>query len=173
MTPTAFEKSQMLQDPATSNGRLELYHAAIKAISKKRNLDFADLFGLHVGFATLSPDFPPLTENGIHLSEAGYRKATSLFERALNIKGFSTKENTLQNTDSLRKAIIEKNKLYFYRWRPQNETYLFGFRKHEQGKNAKEIAEFDPLIAKAEEEIDRLKKVKTPREQIVPVEKKK
>ena len=36
--------------------------------------------------------------------------------------------------EQLRQTIIEKNKLYFYRWRPQNETYLFGFRKHEQGQ---------------------------------------
>jgi lysophospholipase L1-like esterase len=59
--------------------------------------------------------------------------------------------------ERLRKAIIAKNRLYFYRWRPQNETYLFGFRKHEQGKNAKEIVEFDPLIAKAEAAIAKLR----------------
>ena len=41
--------------------------------------------------------------------------------------------------EALRRAIIAKNRLYFYRWRPQNETYLFGFRKHEQGNNAREI----------------------------------
>src|SRR5262249_17380705 len=57
----------------------------------------------------------------------------------------------------LRQAIIEKNRLYFYRWRPQNETYLFGFRKHEQGKNAREIPQFDPLVAKQEAEIARLR----------------
>ena len=51
--------------------------------------------------------------------------------------------------EPLRVAIVAKNELFFYRWRPQNETYLFGFRKHEQGNNAKEIAEFDPLVAKA------------------------
>ena len=52
--------------------------------------------------------------------------------------------------EALRKAIIAKNRLYFYRWRPQNETYLFGFRKHEQGNNAREIPEFDPLVAEKE-----------------------
>src|SRR5204863_2247236 len=58
----------------------------------------------------------------------------------------------------LRATIIRKNELFFHRWRPANSTYLFGFRKHEQGQNAKEIPEFDPLIEKAEAEIDRLKK---------------
>jgi len=59
--------------------------------------------------------------------------------------------------EALRQAIIAKNQLYFYRWRPQNETYLFGFRKHEQGQNAREIPQFDPLIAAREAEIFRLR----------------
>ena len=55
-------------------------------------------------------------------------------------------------------AIIRKNALFFHRWRPANETYLFGFRKREQGQNAVEIPKFDPLIEAAEAEIERLKK---------------
>src|SRR5439155_6089598 len=45
----------------------------------------------------------------------------------------------LEQAAKLRQTIIDKNRLYFYRWRPQNETYLFGFRKQEQGQNAREI----------------------------------
>ena len=59
--------------------------------------------------------------------------------------------------EALRLAINAKNQLYFYRWRPQNETYLFGFRKYEQGQNAREIPLFDPLVAAKEAEIARLK----------------
>ena len=62
----------------------------------------------------------------------------------------------VRQVEALRAAINRKNLLYFHRWRPQNETYLFGFRKHEQGKNAAELAAFDPLIAEAEAEIARL-----------------
>ncbi len=64
-----------------------------------------------------------------------------------------------EQAEQLRLAIIRKNELYFHRWRPQNVTYLFGFRKHEQGQNAKEIVQFDPLIA-AEEKL--IRKLKTP-----------
>jgi lysophospholipase L1-like esterase len=60
--------------------------------------------------------------------------------------------------ERLRKTINEKNRLYFYRWRPQNETYLFGFRKHEQGNNAREIPLFDPLVDAKEKEIAALRK---------------
>ncbi|WP_422930627.1 SGNH/GDSL hydrolase family protein [Singulisphaera sp. PoT] len=55
--------------------------------------------------------------------------------------------------EALRTLINEKNLLYFHRWRPQNETYLFGFRKHEQGNNAREIPLFDPLVEEKEREI--------------------
>jgi hypothetical protein len=60
--------------------------------------------------------------------------------------------------EQLRVTIVAKNRLYFHRWRPQNETYLFGFRKHEQGQNAREIPQFDPLVAAKEKEIAQLRK---------------
>jgi hypothetical protein len=63
----------------------------------------------------------------------------------------------LAQTEKLRQTIIAKNRLYFYRWRPENETYLFGFRKYEQGQNAREIPQFDPLIAEKEKEIAKLR----------------
>jgi hypothetical protein len=69
----------------------------------------------------------------------------------------------LQQVEKLHQTIVAKNELYFHRWRPQNETYLFGFRKHEQGKNAREIPLFDPLVAEKEAEIAKL---------AVPVERK-
>jgi len=66
-------------------------------------------------------------------------------------------------------AIRRKNELYFHRWRPQNETYLFLFRKHEQGNNAVEIPQFDELVEDVEKEIDQLK---TPKRITVLVEQK-
>ncbi len=60
--------------------------------------------------------------------------------------------------EMMRKLILEKNRQYFHRWRPQNETYLLGFRKHEQGQNARELPQFDPIVAAKEEEIYKLNK---------------
>jgi len=57
----------------------------------------------------------------------------------------------------LRQLIAEKNELFFHRHRPQNETYLFLFRKHEQGNNAVEIPMFDPLIEEKEKQIAELR----------------
>lgn len=70
--------------------------------------------------------------------------------------------------EQLRAAILAKNQLYFHRWRPQNETYLFGFRKHEQGQNAREIPQFDPLVAGKEEKILKLSSPRTHIYEITP-----
>jgi len=72
--------------------------------------------------------------------------------------------------EKLRQAILKKNELYFHRWRPQNETYLYLFRKHEQGNNAREIPQFDPLVEKMEEKIARLRIPVAHRYELVRVE---
>lgn len=64
----------------------------------------------------------------------------------------------LDQVERLRETINAKNTLFFHRWRPQNITYLFGFRKYEQGQNAVEIPRFDPLVEAKEREIARLRK---------------
>jgi lysophospholipase L1-like esterase len=75
---------------------------------------------------------------------------------------------SLDQAEKLRRTIVEKNRLYFERWRPENETYLFGFRKHEQGQNAKEIPQFDEFVARKEAEIARLRKPVPHTYQLVP-----
>lgn len=54
---------------------------------------------------------------------------------------------------SLVDKIVEKEELFFHRHRPQNETYLLLFRKHEQGNNAVELEQFDPLVDAADQAI--------------------
>ncbi|MBI1842632.1 MAG: hypothetical protein HYR88_17475 [Verrucomicrobia bacterium] len=73
-----------------------------------------------------------------------------------------------RQAEALRAAIVKKNELFFHRWRPENSTYLFLFRKGEQGRNAKEIPEFDPLIAEQERMIAELRGPKAHRCEIVP-----
>jgi len=58
-----------------------------------------------------------------------------------------------EQAEAVRREVVRKNREFFYRWRPQNETYLFGFRKHEQGQNAREIPQFDPIVEEAEKRI--------------------
>jgi lysophospholipase L1-like esterase len=222
-----------LPDPTKHNKDLCLYADAIKEVSKKRKATFVDLYAL-LGDPAKEKG---ATENGIHLTDHGYRWAAEglmkglghgerwsirldvdakkvldargakaewlpkakkaallvkvteglyfLGERKLALDGLPKGKGARVWADDgglltsaeewgkghelpldgkiaraaaarlgkLRQAIVDKNELYFHRWRPQNETYLFGFRKSEQGKNAVEIPKFDPLIEKKEKEI--------------------
>lgn len=59
--------------------------------------------------------------------------------------------------EQLRRTVVAKNFDFFNFWRPDNDTYIFGYRKHEQGRNAVEIPRFEPLVAAKEAEITKLR----------------
>jgi lysophospholipase L1-like esterase len=152
-TPLPFEQNKSLPDPAVRNESLHLYADAIRRIATKRQVALADLLAESASIYE-APRKVPLTENGMHLGRLGYYALSGAFIRSLKFTPTSGGGAFLE----LSKAVAEKNQLFFYRWRPQNETYLFGFRKHEQGRNAKEVAEFDPLVHKSEEKIEQILK---------------
>ncbi|QDU21387.1 SGNH/GDSL hydrolase family protein [Urbifossiella limnaea] len=126
---------------------LALYAESVKKVAAARGLALVDLF------TALQPTFSQttFTENGVHPTADGFRDTAAGFLTAV---GGAPRTLEWKQLDALRIAVVAKNELFFHRWRPQNETYLFGFRKHEQGKNAKEIAEFDPLVATAETAVE-------------------
>lgn len=74
-----------------------------------------------------------------------------------------------EQAHQLMQSIQKKNRMYFYQYRPQNETYLVGFREYEQGNNARELDLLDPLIGEMENDIGRLR---VPREMRVQVTRK-
>jgi lysophospholipase L1-like esterase len=90
--------------------------------------------------------------DGRHTLKASDKETLTL-SREQWAKGAPVDFIDYEQFEKLRQTIVEKNKLYFYRWRPQNVTYLFLFRKHEQGQNAAEIPQFDPLVEAKEKEI--------------------
>jgi lysophospholipase L1-like esterase len=63
----------------------------------------------------------------------------------------------VEQEEKLRELIVAKNFDFFNFWRPDNDTYIFGYRKHEQGRNAVEIPRFEPLVAAKEAEIAKLR----------------
>lgn len=139
-----------LPDPAQHNATLEAIGGALQTLANERG-------GYYVTLLTAQPgNAPQLTDNGIHPTPEGMSHVAAHIGEQL---GWNA--NT-QGNEALRTAIQRKNELFFHRWRPQNQTYLFGFRKHEQGQNAKEIPMFDPLIDAAEAEIDQIKRGKAP-----------
>ena len=134
--------------------RLETYVAGIAGIARERNLLFINLNDV-----LPVKEAQPLTSNCVHLTADGYQQlAIALSKRFLPPRDLPADYLDSNNGEKLRQAIIAKNELFFHRHRPQNETYLFLFRKHEQGNNAVEVSQFDPLIESKEEAIARLRK---------------
>jgi putative heme-binding domain-containing protein len=251
VSPIKHEKlPSPLPDPAKHNEQLTAYGAALEKLAAERKAEFVNLFHT-LDNAMVLPPHEPLTDNGIHLTDYGYRRAAEMVAMGLfwknpawrfgiqvdgnlrpggygatvisHSKGSNWAKAVTQNerldvppwkpgetpksvrtpanriqilgiqpgnydfkvdgqfvrtiTDKdllpgwivsegpqfdqaelLRETIVKKNELFFHRWRPQNNTYLFLFRKHEQGQNAKEIPEFDPLIEREEQKIGILRR---------------
>jgi lysophospholipase L1-like esterase len=235
-------------DPTQHNEALRLYTDAIAKIAKERGARFIDLFDPLVPADTSNEKAQRrFTENGIHLTPAGYFKAALEIERqlgygprewrvavdtgtgvveavnakveklqsdhaptfkivpellpvpagvgsgdepsrigVLKVTGLSAGERALRSTktvvkasaerwakgveitsaddptvqrvEKLRKLLVGKNVQYFNKYRPANETYIFLFRKGEQGRNAVEIPQFDAPIAQLEAEVAKLRK---------------
>jgi putative heme-binding domain-containing protein len=156
-----------LPDPAEHNKLLEQYSKVIEELAKERGVRFVMLW-----WDGKPPTFPGsddekvslvgATENGIHLTEDAYVGWSWNVNDQLGWRPKGKDDLPPSYRPPFHAAILRKNALWFHRTRPANETYLFGFRKHEQGQNAKEIPEFDSLIEQADAEIDRLKRDKDP-----------
>ena len=143
-----------LPDLAMENKNLSSLRDALRKFAGMQNTFFVDWFELMGGLPKPGNTAKLLTENGVHYTREGYEKLSAKLIQGLGLKMPDAPSPTLE---SLRQAVIAKDTLFFNRWRPHNETYLFGFRKHEQGQNAKEIPMFDPLIAQGDEAIQKLK----------------
>lgn len=248
--------------PARHNDQLALYADVVRDVARQQNAHFVNLFK-SLNRTNLAAGIPPLTDNGIHPNDYGYRLVASTLAAALHWEahiwrlgirtdgkvrdgswgvtplkievqtnrarielqteqlvtppwpatkppaGVVLSPNRLQiaaidtgsydllvdgtylrtvddvslkssvlidrgpqfdQAESLRQAIVKKNELFFHRYRPQNNTYLFLFRKHEQGRNAAEIPQFDPLIEAQEKIIAGLRQPRKHVFEIVPAQ---
>ena len=135
-----------LPDPAEHNALLAAYGRSLAELAAEKNAPFIQAEWKSHGIALGQG-----TDNGIHLTERGYR---ALSEGVAAQLGWNVNKDSWDKpaaaAETLRASILRKNSLFFHRSRPANYTYIFGFRKREQGNNAVEIPKFDPLIEKAE-----------------------
>lgn len=143
-----------LPDQTDANKDLSSFRDALRKFAGSQNAFFVDWYELMGGMPKPGQTAKPLTENGVHYTREGYAKLSTKL-----IEGLGLKIPQISATDlaPLQNEVLKKDELFFNRWRPQNETYLFGFRKHEQGQNAKEIPMFDPLIEQADAKIQEIK----------------
>ncbi len=97
----------------------------------------------------LQPGRYALKANGALLVSGSYDE----WARGIDLR----KGPEFERAEQLRAVIAEKNRIFFDYWRPHNETYIFGFRKREQGSLQAEFPQFPALVAVKEAEIAKLR----------------
>jgi lysophospholipase L1-like esterase len=160
VTPPPFEDlGPPLPSMAGANQNLAGYCAAIRQIARELKLPLIDLHQQILDRPALGT---PRTENGIHLTAAGRGEVSRLLvDGLLGRETADAQWAAVGQADDLLAMVRQKNEWFFHRHRPQNETYLFLFRKHEQGNNAVEIPQFDALIQGLEQTLQRAMAVKS------------
>ena len=143
-----------LPDQTSTNKNLASLADALGKFARMQNCRYVDLFNAMGGIPKSGSTARLLTENGVHHTDEGYQVLAAKLIEGL---GLTRPDVPATAVGDLRAAVKNKDTLFFNRWRPHNETYLFGFRKHEQGQNAKEIPMFDPLVAAADQQVQTLK----------------
>lgn len=140
-------------DPKPHNESLRAYRDAIRDLAAKRQARFVDLYAITEQLT--NGGARRLTDNGIHLTPDGYQAAVDPLLAALGVPAESPgrAKPTAEQMEALRKLVVAKNAEYFNYWRPQNDTYILGYRKKEQGRNAVELPQFLPLVEAKEKQI--------------------
>jgi hypothetical protein len=143
MLPRQRETTSLVEPERTAayNQALRLYNEQAKQIANGENFPIVDLESFQLK--------DTLTLDGVYWTESGYKAAALEICKQLGVNSLPTPDALIE----LRNTINAKNAWFFHRYRPQNETYLFLFRKHEQGNNAVELEQIDPQIATLETQI--------------------
>ncbi len=126
VSPIAQEdlKDPHLNDGKKNNENIKLYSGAMAELAKKHGVVFVDLFTPTQQLYQSAQR--PLTINGIHLSDGGYKQLAPVLDAAL----FGPKPAS-SNADmkALYEAVQEKNLQSFYDYRATNGCYIYGGRK--------------------------------------------
>ncbi len=123
--------------------RTKGYQEAIDAC-----VNTVDVVAKETDSAVVSAQCNDWSDDRLVPSESGYESiGVQLADQLVGERASSAVDGELNA------LIIRKNELFFHRHRPQNETYLLLFRKHEQGNNAVELPQFDPLVDELDQRI--------------------
>jgi hypothetical protein len=135
-------------NPSRYNRNLASLAESIRMLAKESQCGLVDL-----------ERFAPserFTTDGVGWSDEGYRQSAREIMKQLGFQSLAIDRLTESNptaTSELQQLIRSKNEWFFHRYRPQNETYLFLFRKHEQGNNAVEVDQMERHVAEGEQAI--------------------
>jgi glucose/arabinose dehydrogenase len=126
LSPVAHEdlKNPHIVDARKNNVNIKLYTDAMAELAQKHGVVFVDLFEPTMRLYAAAES--PLTINGIHLSDRGYRQLAPVLDRAL----FGPRPpRETADLAALHAAVQEKNAQFYYDYRAVNGCYIYGGRK--------------------------------------------
>ena len=169
ITPPPFETgSELLPDLSSNNSRLAAFVEALRTLAQQRDFPLIDLFG---AFGGAKHREPRLTEDGFQLTSRGHALLAAALAQQLKMGDIAGRAGAIdpqgiwsnQDFEKLRQTVIEKNKLWFNYWRPQNWAFLGGDRTTQPSSRdhrdpkvrwfPAEIEKYVPLIAAKEAEM--------------------
>ena len=126
VSPVANENVEGVAAADLNNGRLDAYTRAMEEVAREEKVGFIDVFSA-TRHAMDDPS-TDLTFNGAHMQEEGYR----VLAKAAYEKTFG-EELAPEVNERIREVVIDKNKHFFYRYRPLNTFYYTGGRNKSYG----------------------------------------
>lgn len=127
LSPIAHEdlKNPHITDGKKNNQNIRLYSDAMAELAARHGAIFVDLFTpTQVLYQSAEH---PLTINGVHLNDEGYRRLAPVLDSTLF--GPPTSAPGKIDLKALHEAVQEKNLQFFYDYRAVNGCYIYGGRK--------------------------------------------
>ncbi|MEW6304016.1 MAG: PVC-type heme-binding CxxCH protein [Verrucomicrobiota bacterium] len=144
VSPIAHENlGAPLPDGRDNNARLQLYTEAMARVAKQCGVAFVNVFDEMRAAVEARNKKQPLTFNGVHLTDSGYKQFGELLYRGL------LDETAPQVSPPLKAAVEERNKQFLRRYRALNAFYIYGGRKEPYGvvNFPGELTKFDQMVA--------------------------
>jgi putative heme-binding domain-containing protein len=118
-------------DGSENNWRLELYTTAMAEVAKANNVPMVDLY--EATLKAYAQAEKPLTINGIHLNPHGDEVVAQMIDQSLFGSNAQSQNAALPQRDSqsmekLRQAIVDKDLIWFNRYRTLDGYSIFGGR---------------------------------------------
>ena len=133
-SPIAQEKlaDPNFPDPEKNNARIKLYTAAMAEVAKENGILFVDLYTPSEQLYKNSKQ--PLTIDGIHLNDDGYKALAPIMFKAV----FGADAPAMDDSvEKIRQAVLEKNNMWFSRYRTVDGYNVYGGRSHMEYESPK------------------------------------
>ena len=159
VSPIAYEQmSDHIPDAAPRNEVLGAYTEAMKQVAARKEIQFIDLFNPTLPLMEESvKSGKPLTINGIHLNRLGYWHASRAMAQEFGYVKPEVEGDPEEHrkAEDLRALVNEKNRQFFYRYRPLNSCYIWGQRKEPFGVHnfPEELQQWEEIVAGLDSEI--------------------